>query len=325
MARYRHGQSLDEPLIQERAGQAYFYHRDHLGSVRLVTDAAGAVVNSYDYDAYGNFEAISETVTSPYAYTGREYDGESGLYYYRKRYYDPRTGRFLQQDPLGFAAGDSNHYRYVFNDPVNLVDPFGLQAANEDAALRTLALGLGIGTVGVAFNNLIQNIDLSLDLPPLLPSSADGGGSGSGASGSGGSGGNSGPGNSGPGNSGPGAAAGPRSGPAAAPGTASTPPDDPENDPRCGGPGGAPEDRFSREPKTIQDRLALDEAKTGAGSPVRKMPPLSDPRYLGWIKMQHIVTSVEGAQTVIHYARDPKTGKLADFKFKKHSTGEVCP
>ena len=125
LARYSHGDRVDQPLTMERGGQSYFYHTDHLGSIRLVTDAAGAVVNSYDYDAYGNFEAISETVASLYAYTGREYDGESGLYYVRARYYDPQTGRFLSEDPIGFAAADANLYRYVFNNPTNLTDPSG--------------------------------------------------------------------------------------------------------------------------------------------------------------------------------------------------------
>ena len=125
LARYSHGDLIDQPLTMQRGGQSYFYHTDHLGSIRLVTDAAGAVVNSYDYDAYGNFEAISEAVASPYAYTGREYDGESDLYYVRARYYDPQTGRFLSEDPIAFAAGDPNLYRYVFNNPTNLTDPSG--------------------------------------------------------------------------------------------------------------------------------------------------------------------------------------------------------
>ena len=58
-------------------------------------------------------------------YTGRELDGESGLYYYRARYYDPQTGRFLSEDPIGFDAGDQNLYRYVANNPITFVDPDG--------------------------------------------------------------------------------------------------------------------------------------------------------------------------------------------------------
>ena len=86
-------------------------HADHQGSIRAITDSAGTVVNDYDYDSFGNFEVAIEGIDNPYTYTGREHDAESGLYYYRARHYDPNTGRFLQQDPLGFAAGDTKLYR----------------------------------------------------------------------------------------------------------------------------------------------------------------------------------------------------------------------
>jgi len=125
LARTSHGQGTDQPLAVERGGQEFFYHADHQGSVRKITDSAGLVVNSYDYDSYGNVEASFEGIANPFTYTGRELDAESGLYYYRARYYDPATGRFLQEDPIGFGAGDLNLYRYVFNDPVNRVDPSG--------------------------------------------------------------------------------------------------------------------------------------------------------------------------------------------------------
>jgi RHS repeat-associated protein len=60
-----------------------------------------------------------------FAYTGRERDEETGLYYYRARYYDPAVGRFVSEDPLGFAAGDTNLFRYVRNVPVLRIDPHG--------------------------------------------------------------------------------------------------------------------------------------------------------------------------------------------------------
>jgi RHS repeat-associated protein len=76
-----------------------------------------------DYDAFGN----GGTVTG-YGFTGREFDPETGLLYYRARYYDPKIGRFISEDPIGLSAG-INFYSYVYNDPVNLVDPFGLLGA----------------------------------------------------------------------------------------------------------------------------------------------------------------------------------------------------
>ncbi|MCF6245661.1 MAG: RHS repeat-associated core domain-containing protein [Sulfurovum sp.] len=69
-----------------------------------------------------------EETLNPYGYTGRETDQED-LYYYRARYYDPTTQRFLSQDPIEFEAGDFNFYRYVGNDPVNFRDPSGLVSA----------------------------------------------------------------------------------------------------------------------------------------------------------------------------------------------------
>jgi RHS repeat-associated protein len=76
------------------------------------------------YSAFGAM--LSETGTSPnrLKYTGREDDG-TGLYYYRARYYDPETGRFISEDPLGFGARDVNFYAYVGNNPVNFNDPSG--------------------------------------------------------------------------------------------------------------------------------------------------------------------------------------------------------
>ena len=64
-------------------------------------------------------------MANPYTYTAREYDPETGLYYYRARYYDAAAGRFLQEDPFGFGAG-VNFYAYVNNNPINLIDPMGL-------------------------------------------------------------------------------------------------------------------------------------------------------------------------------------------------------
>jgi type VI secretion system secreted protein VgrG len=63
-----------------------------------------------------------------YTFTGREWDKETGLYYYRARYYDPMEGRFISKDPIGFDGGDVNLYGYVGNNPENLTDPSGLAA-----------------------------------------------------------------------------------------------------------------------------------------------------------------------------------------------------
>ncbi len=125
-ARYSHGDRVDQPLSVERGGQSYFYQADHQGSVVQITDAAGFVVNSYEYDSYGNIESAVEGIPNPFTYTGREFDAESGLYYYRARYYDAQTGRFTTEDPIGIAGGGINYYQYVMGNPGNLADPLGL-------------------------------------------------------------------------------------------------------------------------------------------------------------------------------------------------------
>jgi RHS repeat-associated protein len=124
-ARFTHGPGIDEPIAVTKAGSTFFYHQDGLGSVTDLTDSAGATARSYSYDAYGNIVESPGTVEQPYTYTGREFDAETGLFYYRARYYDSTTGRFLQKDPIGFTSGDLNLYRYTLNDPVNRYDPDG--------------------------------------------------------------------------------------------------------------------------------------------------------------------------------------------------------
>jgi RHS repeat-associated protein len=101
---------------------------DGKGNAQLPHPARhGAVVNQIDYDSYGNIVGqTNPSVTFRFGYTGREWDGETGQYYYRARYYDPTVGQFISQDPIGFAAGDANLYRYVGNSPTNFTDPSGL-------------------------------------------------------------------------------------------------------------------------------------------------------------------------------------------------------
>ncbi|PSB14254.1 hypothetical protein C7B65_26655 [Phormidesmis priestleyi ULC007] len=127
--RYFYGTQVDQILAQDKgSGNVSWMVTDQLGSVRALVGNDGTVRNRYDYDAFGNVTSTmtNATDTSRYQYTGREFDGETGLYYYRARYYDSRNGRFIGQDPTGFGAGDGNLYRYVGNSPTNTTDPTGL-------------------------------------------------------------------------------------------------------------------------------------------------------------------------------------------------------
>ena len=124
---YTHGITTDEHLAMERNGQYYYYHTDGLGSTTAITDNNGNTVQSYSYTTFGIPRQTTDFKNS-YTFTGREWDRETALHYYRARYYDPVEGRFISRDPISFAGGDVNLYGYVQGNPVNWVDPDGLIA-----------------------------------------------------------------------------------------------------------------------------------------------------------------------------------------------------
>jgi RHS repeat-associated protein len=111
----------------------YYYYFDGLGSVVAISDDGGQMTERYEYDVFGEPSIYSPSgepretsnVNNPYMFTGRNYDTETGLYYYRARYYSPKIGRFLQTDPIGYA-GVLNFYSYCGNNPLNWIDPWGL-------------------------------------------------------------------------------------------------------------------------------------------------------------------------------------------------------
>ena len=108
-------------------GSSYFYTRDHLGSVREVTDASGSVVNSYEHDAYGRQTAIYQSPNgkSDFGYTGHYYHAPSALALAPYRAYDAQLGRWLGRDPIE-EEGGLNLYGYVGNSPLRFIDPLGL-------------------------------------------------------------------------------------------------------------------------------------------------------------------------------------------------------
>ena len=104
----------------------FYYHSDHLGSTRLVTDDNKNIVSAVTYHPFG--ETYSEEGSEVYLYNGKELD-ETGLYYYGARYYDASLGRFLTRDPLQgrmTAPQTMNRYTYCLNNPTSCIDPSGL-------------------------------------------------------------------------------------------------------------------------------------------------------------------------------------------------------
>ena len=128
--RYIHGHNIDEPLAVTTNKDKYYYHADGLGSIIALTDQSGKVAQDYDYDSFGNLKDQKNRIKQPFTYTGREWDKETGLYYYRARYYDPMEGRFISKDPIGFKGG-INLYNYVDSNPINNTDPTGEASLKE--------------------------------------------------------------------------------------------------------------------------------------------------------------------------------------------------
>jgi RHS repeat-associated protein len=100
---------------------------DVLGSTIGLVSSLGSIATSWKYEPFGMPTVSSQGTNYPYLFAGMEYDSGPGLYHTYARYYHPRLQRFISEDPLQFGGGDINLFAYVGNDPVNEVDPLGLQ------------------------------------------------------------------------------------------------------------------------------------------------------------------------------------------------------
>jgi len=107
-----------------RKGQLYYYQLDQLGTPLSLTDSENNLVWHAHYSVFGKATVIVNKVDNPIRFQGQYFDSESGLHYNHFRYYDPETGRFISQDPIGLLGG-INHYQYAPNH-INWIDPLGL-------------------------------------------------------------------------------------------------------------------------------------------------------------------------------------------------------
>jgi RHS repeat-associated protein len=141
------------PLAQRVDGVVYQCHPDHRGMPRLLTDPTGNIAWSGAMSVFGSAVEMVRKVRQPYRLPGQYHDEETGLYYNRARYYNPRLGRYHSRDPLDLIGG-WNWYAYAENDPVNGNDPLGLVDWGKVgmAALATVggAVVVAVGATVVA-------------------------------------------------------------------------------------------------------------------------------------------------------------------------------
>lgn len=144
---------------------SYFYLKDALGTITDVLNVSGQLVQKYSYAVYGQIVNVqdgsgaditsSPALTTSYTFTGREWDAEMGMYYYRARYYDPATGRFLQRDPkpgrVELPISVVNRNAYAYNNPAAFVDPKGEFGFLAFLAVSTIVGGL-IGGIDAALS-----------------------------------------------------------------------------------------------------------------------------------------------------------------------------
>jgi RHS repeat-associated protein len=121
------GDGANQPLAREDAsGTTAWYDVDHLGSLRLLTDGSGAMLDRKSYDAFGQLlNESNPTAGDRLGFTGQQQDPVTRKYNYGRRMDQVDTGRFMTEDPLGFRAGDANEYRYAGNAPTDATDPSG--------------------------------------------------------------------------------------------------------------------------------------------------------------------------------------------------------
>lgn len=127
-------QYIDDLIARDQGSSRLYALQGKHYKMIAVSDTSGNIVERYSYTPYGEafmYDASFNPRTSSsydwvYLYTGRRMDDETGLYYYRNRYYHSYLGRFCSRDPIGYKGSPWNLYEYVDGQPLHLLDPYGL-------------------------------------------------------------------------------------------------------------------------------------------------------------------------------------------------------
>jgi RHS repeat-associated protein len=182
------GLDLDEFFTRTDGGGVRNYLIDALGSSVALLDGSGTVQTEYTYEPFGATSVTGASTTSAHGFTGRENDG-TGLYYYRARYYHPSAQRFVSDDPLGFAGGDTVLSAYVANSPTNFSDSLGLQKFMSPPMCEP-----GQIPSKTVMNDMgVTCIEMMIGIMPMLPTGPLFGRGGAGGGGGAGKGGGEGP------------------------------------------------------------------------------------------------------------------------------------
>ncbi|WP_455718515.1 polymorphic toxin-type HINT domain-containing protein, partial [Anaerosporobacter sp.] len=155
-AYYTRGQEL---LSMERDSKSYYYVYDGHGSVRALTDQAGTVTDTYEYDAYGNLLSKTGTTENDYLYVGEQYNASTGLYYLRARYMDPSMGTFISMDSYSGSNSDPitlHKYLYANANPVVYSDPTGNFSIMELQVTQTIQSTLNSMTQCATFMRILK-------------------------------------------------------------------------------------------------------------------------------------------------------------------------
>jgi RHS repeat-associated protein len=151
------------PYKMTHNGQAYYLAYDQVGSLRTVSTENGTIVKTIEYDTFGNVLSDSnETLAVPFGFAGGLYDPDTKMTRFGYRDYDAETGKWTAKDPIGFNGGDTNLYGYVLGDPVDWIDPSGLdRSLSQSISLLwqkfqngTISNSLYQAYCGLAYNGL---------------------------------------------------------------------------------------------------------------------------------------------------------------------------